>query len=102
VKAHFLMLGPDQVVDNVGARGVPPRVAEPLAAGGHVAPGHASGVVDPTVPAGVLHEVSLAIVVPVLPGASAYRILEAERGDPGGEPIRRGRRSRLGRGARRR
>lgn len=102
MKAHFLMLCPNQVVDNVGARGVPPRVTEPLAAGGHVAPRHARRVVDPAVPAGVFHEVSLAVVVPVVPGAGSYRLLEAECGNPGGEPIRRSRRARLGGGPRRR
>lgn len=102
MKAHFFMLCPNQVVDNVGARSVPPRVAEPLAAGRHVAPGHASGVVDPAVPAGVLDKIALAIVVPIIPGAGSYRLLEAESGDPGGEAIGRGRRARLGGRPRRR
>lgn len=70
------------MVNDVGAGRVPPRVAEPLAAGRHVAARDARGVVDPAVPARVLDEVALAVVVPVLPGAGAERLLEAERRDP--------------------
>lgn len=87
MKANFLMFCSNQVVNDVGARGVPPRVAEPLAAGRDVAAGDTSGVVDPAVPACVLHEVALAIVVPVL-RCSRGRLLETERRDPCGEPVR--------------
>lgn len=89
MKANFLMFCSNQVVNDVGARGVPPRVAEPLAAGRHVAAGDTCGVVDPAVAAGVLHEVALAVVVAVLPCSRTGRLLEAEGGDPRGEPVRR-------------
>lgn len=92
MKTNFLVFCSDQVVNDVGAGGVPSRVAKPLAAGWHVAARDTCRVVDPAVPAGVLHEVSLAIVVPVIPRSGARRLLEAEGRDPRGQPVRRRRR----------
>ena len=92
MKADFLMFCSDQVVNDVGARGVPSRVAKPLAAGWHVAARDTRRVVDPAVPAGMLHEVALAIIVPVIPRSGARRLLETEGRDPRGEPVRHRRR----------
>jgi hypothetical protein len=56
--AYLLVLRSHQVVDNMGSRGVPSRVAEPLLAVRGVAPHHARRVVDPTVRARVFGQIS--------------------------------------------
>ena len=48
MQRHFLVLGLDHVLDDVGARGVAPRVAKPLS--GSVAFHHTGGVVVTAIP----------------------------------------------------